>query len=77
MMNLPHDYEIGDLVTIKLLDMDAYVTAICHRREGTTYELSYFANSEYYQKWMEVFEIEPKLNLKKTDVFLSQEQNDK
>lgn len=52
-------YQVGDLVRIKLLDLDGYITAICHRRGNTSYEVSYFANSEYCQKWMEDFEISP------------------
>lgn len=48
----------GDRVKIKLLELDGYITAICFRGSYTTYEVSFFTNGEYNQKWFESFELE-------------------
>ena len=50
--------QCGDLVTIRLLELSGYVTAICTRHGGNvSYEVSYFSNGEYNQKWFDIFEI--------------------
>ena len=54
----PGVIKFGDLVKIKLLELNGYITAICYRGEAVTYEVSYFSNGEYSQKWVEEFEIE-------------------
>mgnify|MGYP001342181768 CR=1 FL=1 len=52
-------FEIGDKVRIVLLELDAFITAICFRsHNNVTFEISYFSNGEYNQKWVEYFEIE-------------------
>jgi hypothetical protein len=51
-------YEIGDKVKINLLELNGYITAICLRLGNTSYEVSYFSNGDYQQKWFEHFEIE-------------------
>ena len=50
--------KFGDLVKIKLLELNGYITAVCCRDEYITYEVSFFSNGEYNQKWFEKFEIE-------------------
>jgi len=59
-------FVIGDKVKINLLELNGYITAICLRLGNTSYEVSYFSNGDYHQKWLEHFEIE-KLNLCKED----------
>ncbi len=52
------DFNIGDKVRIVLLELDAFITAICYRSNNNiTFEISYFSNGEYNQKWVESFEI--------------------
>jgi hypothetical protein len=51
-------YAIGDKVKINLLELNGYITAICLRLGNTSYEVSYFSNGDYQQKWLEHFEIE-------------------
>lgn len=56
---MENNFEIGEKVFIKLLELNAYITAICYRSNNNkTYEISYFSNGEYNQKWVEFFEIE-------------------
>lgn len=52
--------KFGDKVKIRLLELDGFITAICIRGEHKTYEISYFSNGEYNQKWFEDFEIQEK-----------------
>jgi hypothetical protein len=51
-------FVIGDKVKINLLELNGYITAICLRLGNTSYEVSYFSNGDYQQKWFENFEIE-------------------
>lgn len=51
------EFAIGDLVSLKLLELNGYVTAICQRVGNYTYEISFFSNAEYKQIWVENFEI--------------------
>lgn len=53
-------FNFGDKVIIKLLELSGYVTAICLRGSYVTYEVSYFSNGNYEQKWFEYFELESK-----------------
>ncbi len=51
-------FEFGDIVKIKLLELYGFVTAICYHGDNISYEISFFSNGEYHQKWMESFEFE-------------------
>lgn len=50
--------KFGDKVKIRLLELDGFITAICFRGEQKTYEVSFFSNGEYNQKWFEDFELQ-------------------
>ena len=50
--------DIGQLVEIKILGLQGYVTAIkIIKGPQYNYEVSYFTNGEYCQHWFEDFEI--------------------
>jgi hypothetical protein len=50
-------FEYGDMVIIKLLELQGFITAVCIRGAYITYEVTYFSNGEHYQRWFEYFEI--------------------
>lgn len=53
-------YQIGVTVKINLLELNGYITAICIRNNNyISYEVSFFSNGEYNQKWFDVYEITP------------------
>lgn len=50
-------FEYGDMVIIKLLELQGFITAVCIRGDYVTYEVTYFSNGDHYQRWFEYFEI--------------------
>jgi len=48
----------GEVITIKMGGIKAYVIGVCIRGEAVEYNVSYFNNKEHINIWLHSFEVE-------------------